>query len=116
MFLGECFMSADEKDQQRKDVFWEDHEVNEEIGRLLVKAKTLGERISKFGNWLQKTPALNIYHHEQEQHGCRTEALPPEIHQAMKDWEESFAIADKLRQLQRRLVELKDRKSTLGMI
>ena len=109
-------MSADERDQQRKDVLWEEHQVNEEIARRTVEAKVLGERISKFGNCLEKNPAVNIYHSEQEQHGCHVESLPPEIHQAMKEWEKSFVIADRMRQLRRRLRELKDRKSVLGMM
>jgi hypothetical protein len=109
-------MAADEQDQQRKELLWEEHQANEEIARLIAEAKTLGELISKFGSWLQKSPAVNIYHRDQEQHGCHTECLPAEIHQAMKGWEQSFNIADRLRSLQWRLVGIRDRKICLGMM
>lgn len=75
---------------------------------LEAKAKRIGACIAAFGASLQNYPANKIYKAGQDQHGnIKTEPVPAEVMSAMRDWEQSFDIADKLRRVNWDLSNLK---------
>jgi hypothetical protein len=108
-------MSPEEKREQKAKVLLEYQETQEEIATLEVKAKRIGLEISKFGQWMQRSPATHIYRKEQEQYGLPIETIPWETLEAMKDSEKHFELADKLRQACRRLADLEEQKKQLHL-
>jgi hypothetical protein len=100
-------MSPEDQKVQKGEVLIEYQEVEDQIKALEVKAKRIGEAISTFGNWMQQSPVTHIYLHNQAHHGFSVEFLPDLIYRTMREWEQSFEVADKLRQANRRLLELK---------
>jgi len=108
-------MSPEEKREQKARTLLEYQETQEEIAALEIKARRMGAEISKFGEWMQRSPATHIYQREQEQYGLRVDFTPPEILETIKNWERSFELADKLRQARRRLLDLEDEKKQLHL-
>lgn len=109
-------MSPEENIELKKTILFEYHQVQHELASLEVQAKTIGEHISQFAKLMQKSPEKYIYRADQEQHGFPgVERVPDAIHQAMKQWEKSFEVADRLRELRWRLEELSNRKTMLGL-
>ena len=108
-------MSPEEKREQKARVLLEYQETQEEIAALEIKAKRIGIEISRFGQWMQHTPAINIYRREQEQYGLPIETMPGEMLEAMKGWENHFELSDKLRQARRRLADLEEEKKQLHL-
>jgi hypothetical protein len=108
-------MGPEETREQKAKVLLEYQETKEEIATLEVKAKRIGLEISKFGQWMQRSAAVNIYRKEQEQHGLPIEMMSWETLEAMKDWEKHFELADKLRQSRRRLTDLEEQKKQLHL-
>jgi hypothetical protein len=105
-------MSPEEKREQKARTLLEYQETQEEIAALEVKAKRMGAEISKFGEWMQRSPATHIYRREQEQYGLRVEFTPPEILETIKNWERSFELADELRQATPTIARLRRREKT----
>jgi hypothetical protein len=108
-------MSPEEKREQKAKVLLEYSETQEEIAALEVRAKRMGADIAKFGELMRRSPAIHIYRREQEQHGLPVESIPSAILETMKGWEQSFEVADKLRQARRRLSDLEEQKKQLHL-
>ncbi len=108
-------MSPEEQREQKGKILLEYQEAQDEIAALEVKAKRIGVEISKFGYWMQHSPATHIYRREQEQYGLKIEFTPLETMQAIKDWELHFELADKLRQARSRLADLEEQKKRLRL-
>jgi hypothetical protein len=109
------FMSPDDQRAQKGAILLEYQEVQEQINALHVKAQRLGERISEFGRLLQKSPAEQILREDQPHHSLAHSPTHPDLMAAMRGWQESFEIADNLRQAIVRSRELHQQKERLGL-
>lgn len=99
----------------RRAILLESREVERQIKALRIKAERLGELIVEFGTTLKRRPAAEIIREDQAHYDLATLPTPPEILAAMRGWQESFEIADQLRQAISRARELAQQRARLGL-
>jgi hypothetical protein len=104
-----------EEDRNKGEVLVEIQKVQGEIASLRAKANKMGGAISRFGSWMQTEPETRIYleNHNLTLCGFDAEPVPDEVFGAMRDWQECFAIAEKLRKARARLGKLQGQNARI---
>jgi hypothetical protein len=109
-------MSPEDQRAQKGAILLESQEVEAQISALLVRARRLGSKISEFGELLQTQPAREIMKEDQAHRNIAVNGpTSKETLAAMRGWQESFDIADQLRQAMNRAQELGRQKAQLGL-
>jgi hypothetical protein len=109
-------MNEDALDREKAAVLLDYQKTENEIAGLESQAQRMGEAIATFGNWLRTNAVLKIYRQDQAHHRhYEAEFVPNGVMTAMRDWQQAFDLADKLREANLKLASLKTNKQKLGL-
>jgi hypothetical protein len=112
--IGEILMTLDEMKRQKADLLLDFQETEQKLEHLKLKAHSLGDRLIKFGVWMQTSPETQVFRHRDAHCGFHPVPTANEYVQALSP-DQYFDVAQEIRETSERLEQLRQRKERLGL-
>lgn len=107
-------MTEDEMKRQKADTLLAYQDTEQHLEHLKIKARTMGDRLIKFGTWMRNEPASMILRGDQAHHGHKYQVTPPEYLTIFEE-NQYFSLADEIRENEEQLRQLAQQKERLGL-